>query len=132
MPVETEDIASDDEGLNIDSTPLRALLFHTYWKIQPHSIIIVDEGFFLQGREAGRRSEYYSTFLEDAILACATRLSTSEGVRALGARYVDRAKAAIPHELERPNTATLQGFLLLSDFEATRGRDRLGYLYSGE
>lgn len=132
VAVETEEAAEDDEGLNIDSAPLRALLFHTYWKIQPHSIIIVDEGFFVQGRDAGRRSEYYSSFLEDAVLACATRLSTSHGVRALGAKYVERAKAAIANELERPNTATLQGFLLLSDFEATRGRDRLGYLYSGK
>ena len=131
VPVEMEEVVSEDEGLNIDSAPLRALLFNTYWKIQPHSIVIVDEGFFTQGRDIGRRSEYYSSFLEDAILACATRLSTSEGVRALGAKFVDRAKAAIAHELDRPNTATLQGFLLLSDFEATRGRDRLGYLYSG-
>lgn len=132
VPVDTGDTVSHDESLSIDSAPLRASLFHTYWKIQPHSIIIVGEAFFVQGRDAGRRSEYYSSFLEDAILACATRLSTSDGVRALGSRYVERAKAVIAHELERPNTATLQGFLLLSDFEATRGRDRLGYLYSGK
>lgn len=131
VPVDTGDSVPDDRGLNIDSIPLRASLFNTYWKIQPHSIVIVDESFFVQGRDTGRRSEYYSEFLEDAILACATRLSTSDGVRALGPRYVDRAKAVIAQELERPNTATLQGFLLLSDFEATRGRDRLGYLYSG-
>lgn len=132
VQVESGDLTSDDQSLNIDSTPLRAVLFTTYWKIQPHSIIIVDETLFTEGREAGHRSEYYSAFLGDAVLACATRLSTSDGVRALGARYVDRAKAAITMELERPNTATLQGFLLLSDFEATRGRDRLGYLYSGK
>ena len=78
------------------------------------------------------RSEYYSSFLENALLSCATRMSTSEGVRALGARYAARAKAEIAQELEYSNIATLQGFLLLSDFEATRGRDRLGYMYCGK
>lgn len=132
VPVESEEHATHDEGLNIDSTPLRTAIFSTYWKIQPHSIVMVDESLFLEGREGRRRSEYYSTFLEDALLASATRMSTSGGVRALGPKFVERAKAAIADELERPNTATLQAFLLLSDFEATRGRDRLGYLYCGK
>lgn len=131
VPVESDDWATDDDGLSIDSLPLRALLFNTYWKIQPHSFVVVDESLFLRGRESGARSEYYSPFLEDALLASATRMSTSSGVRRLGPKYVERAKTAITSELERPNTATLQGFLLLSDFEATRGRDRLGYLYCG-
>ncbi len=132
VPVESEELTAEDEKLNIDSLPLRSVLLTNYWKIQPHSIVIVDESLFLQGRESGRRSEYYSQFLEDALLASASRMSTSSGVRALGPKYVERAKTVIAQELERPNTATLQGFLLLSDFEATRGRDRLGYLYCGE
>jgi len=132
VPVDNEELNWTDEGLNIESAPLRVLLLHNFWKIQPHSIVVVDPDLFMRGRENGRRSEYYSAFLEEVVLAAATRLSTSDGVRALGPKYVERAKAMIASELERSNTATLQGFLLLSDFEATRGRDRLGYLYSGE
>ena len=124
----------DEQGaaLNIDSAPLRALLFHTFWRIQPSSVVIVDQAFFEAGRESIGRSEYYSPFLEHTILACATRMSTSEAVRTLGAQYADRAKAETAVELENPNIATLQGFLMLSDFEATRGRDRLGYMYCGK
>jgi hypothetical protein len=59
-------------------------------------------------------------------------MSTSPGVRALGPKYADQASSYITQELPRPNVATLQGFLLLSDFEATRGRDRLGYIYCGK
>ncbi|KAK3724824.1 hypothetical protein LTR37_000872 [Vermiconidia calcicola] len=118
-------------GIDIDSSPLQIMLLNTYWKIQPHAQIIVDEGLFEHGRDFSVRSEYYSAFLQSAILACATRMSTSEAVRGLGVRYAERAKSYIAQELEDPNTATLQGFLLLSDFEATRGRDRLGYLYCG-
>ena len=83
------------------------------------------------GRNSPVRSQYYSEFLENAILACATRMSTSPGIRALGPKYADQASSQITQELQRPNVATLQGFLLLSDFEATRGRDRIGYIYSG-
>ena len=35
-------------------------------------------------------------------------------------------------ELEYPTLATVQGFLILADFEATRGRDRLGWTYMGQ
>ena len=86
---------------------------------------------FEMGRNSPLRSQYYSEFLENAILACATRMSTSSGIRALGPKYADQASSQITQELQKPNVATLQGFLLLSDFEATRGRDRLGYIYSG-
>lgn len=94
--------------------------------------VIVDETSFEAGRALVTRSEYYSTFLENALLSCATRMSTSGGVRALGSQYAARAKSEIAQELEYSNIATLQGFLLLSDFEATRGRDRLGYMYCGK
>lgn len=86
---------------------------------------------FEMGRNSPTRSQYYSEFLENSILACATRMSTSPGIRTLGPRYADQASSQITQELQKPNVATLQGFLLLSDFEATRGRDRLGYIYSG-
>ena len=120
------------EELKMDSAPLRSLLFHNWWQIQPNSVVVVDEALFQSSRQVGGRSEYYSTFLENSLLACATRISTSESVRALGPKYAERAKTETAQELEYPNIATLQGFLLLSDFEATRGRDRLGYMYCGK
>ncbi|EQB44733.1 hypothetical protein CGLO_16486 [Colletotrichum gloeosporioides Cg-14] len=64
------------------------------------------------------------------MLACATRIRTSSSVRKLGRAYADLAKKDIVFELERPTIATLQGFLLLSDFEATSARDRIGWTYN--
>ena len=86
---------------------------------------------FEMGRNDSRRNQYYSAFLENCMLACASRMSTSPGIRALGPKYAEEASAQVTQELQRPNVATLQGFLLLSDFEATRGRERIGYIYSG-
>lgn len=117
--------------LSIDSKTVRALLFQTYWKSQPLSTTVVDQHRFETARRSVTRTEYYSTFLENCLLACATRMSTSADIRALGARYVEQAQADLAQELQNPNIATLQGFLLLSDFESTRGKDRLGYMYCG-
>lgn len=84
-------------------------------------------------RKRGKRSRYYSVFLESALLACSARLSTSKAVRALGAEYSRNAKAQLlSPELESPNMATLQGLLLLSDYEMSQGRDRLGWMFCGK
>ena len=53
-------------------------------------------------------------------------------MRAFGPKYAEKALGAITQELQSPNIAALQGFLLLSDYEATRGRNRLGYMYCGK
>lgn len=53
-------------------------------------------------------------------------------MRKLEKPYIDRAAKDIPMELEYPTLATAQGFLLLADFEATRGRDWLGWTYMGQ
>lgn len=87
---------------------------------------------FEAGKLSRIRSEYYSPFLEHSILACATRMSTSSDMRAFGSHYADQASTVIAQELRNPNIATLQAFLLLSDYEATCGRDRLGYMYCGK
>ena len=118
-------------GVNMDSDPVRNHLLQIYWRAHTLSVVVVEYDAFETGRKAVRRSEWYSTFLESSLLACATRMSTSAELRALGARYADRAMSEIIQELQNPNIATLQGLLSLSDFEATRGRDRLGYMYSG-
>ena len=90
------------EELKMDSAPLRSLLFHNWWQIQPNSVVVVDEAWFQSSRHVGGRSEYYSTFLENSLLACATRISTSESVRALGPKYAERAKTETAQELEYP------------------------------
>lgn len=118
--------------LNMDSTQLHKALYRIFFNIQPNSQIIVSEGLFTRDCSKGGRQKYYSPFLRDAILAAATRHSTSSAVRKLGRLYAERAKVLIPSEIERPNIASLQSFLLMSDFEATRGRARLGWTYNCE
>lgn len=120
-----------NNAVNIDSGPVRSRLFQTFWTAQPLSQALVDQEMFEQGRSSGIRSQFYSAFLENIVLANATRMSTSPDIRALGPKFAEKATAQIVDELQDPAIATIQGFLLLSDFEATRGRDRLGYLYCG-
>jgi hypothetical protein len=116
----------------MDSAQLRKALFRIFFKIHPNAQVIVQEDLFRRDRAKGGRHQYYSSFLENAILAAAARNSTSSVVRKLGKLYAERAEFHISSELKHPNIASLQAFLVLSDFEATRGRARLGWMYSGE
>lgn len=117
--------------LDMDSPQLRNSLIQLSWGYYSRSVSVVDERLFMLHRERQQRSQYYSSFLECALLACATRMRTSQGMKRLGRAYADRAKQELIHELENPIIATLQGLLLLSEFEATSARDRLGWIYSG-
>jgi hypothetical protein len=49
----------------------------------------------------------------------------------LSSAYAKRAKADLETELEDPNLATVQGMLLLSDYEMSEGHDRVGWIYCG-
>lgn len=131
QPVIANDVAEMQISVDRNSLPLRNSLLKTFWNVQVNSVVVIDKRLFTAHRAAGTRSQYYSKFLEDSLLACATRMSTSQSVRRLGSAYMESAKAEIGSELENPSISTLQAFLLLSDCEATRGRDRLGYMYNG-
>ncbi|OAL56030.1 hypothetical protein IQ07DRAFT_583454 [Pyrenochaeta sp. DS3sAY3a] len=118
--------------LQAHSPQLKAVLIRSYWRWQPLSITVIHQKSFLSHRNHGSRSQYYSKFLEFALLACGTRLSTSKDVRALGPEYAKLAYAEyISPELDNSNVATLQGLLLLSDFEMSQSRDRVGWLHCG-
>ncbi|KIW26769.1 uncharacterized protein PV07_06577 [Cladophialophora immunda] len=117
--------------IDLDSDRLKTLLFNNYCNFQTLSVNIIHRELFLSHRARGLRSQHYSRFLENSLLACSARLSTSAAVRALGSTFAMRAKSEIVSELEDPNVATLQGMLLLSDYEMTEGRDRVGWMYCG-
>ncbi|OAL19897.1 hypothetical protein AYO22_09424 [Fonsecaea multimorphosa] len=117
--------------IDMDSDRLKTLLFNNYCNFQTLSVTIIHRELFLSHRARGLRSQHYSRFLENSMLACSARVSTSVAVRALGSSYAMRAKSEIVSELEDPNVATLQGMLLLSDYEMTEGRDRVGWMYCG-
>ncbi|OAL33981.1 hypothetical protein AYO20_06816 [Fonsecaea nubica] len=117
--------------IDMDSDRLKTLLFNNYCNFQTLSVTIIHPELFLSHRARGLRSQHYSRFLENSMMACSARLSTSVAVRALGSSYAMRAKSEIVSELEDPNVATLQGMLLLSDYEMTEGRDRVGWMYCG-
>lgn len=121
-----------DFVVDMDSQQLRRLLLQSCWAYYSWSVPVVDEELFTSHRKLGTRSQYYSTFLEHCLLACATRISTSPAVRKLGRAYADRAKQEVVFELEHPTLASLAGFLLLSDFEATDSQDRAGWIYCGK
>lgn len=118
--------------INMDSPHIRDSILRSCWPYYARSVRVVDEHLFMAHRALGQRSQYWSSFLEAALLACGTRISTSPAVRKLGRTYADRAKQDLNLELEQPTVATLQGCLLISDFEATSGRDRVGWIYSGK
>ncbi|KAM3417952.1 hypothetical protein BST61_g6164 [Cercospora zeina] len=115
----------------LDAAPRKDFLLQMFFRAQLLSTSVVNQASFEAGRGTGVRVQRYSRFLENSILACASRMASSHDLRKSGAQYADRARQEILEEISNPNIASLQGFLLLSDFEATRGRNRLGYIYCG-
>lgn len=124
-----EDDIAPNIPLNMDSIPLRKALIELFFKLQTRFITLVNEQLFMTDWALQKRSQYYSSFLEDAILAFSARHSTSSAMRKLRDKYTTRCKSKIIMELEDPNIAYLQGLLLLGDCETTRGRPRTGWTY---
>lgn len=131
VPATQEDVGNE-AALNLDSSQVQKVLLQIAWRDLSLQTKLVHEQYFLSHRDLGMRSEYYSPFLENTLLACASRMSTLTAIRNLGTSYIDRAVKYIPMELENPALSTVQGLLLLADFEATRDRDRLGWTYMGQ
>ncbi|KAL5324734.1 hypothetical protein ACEPPN_009282 [Leptodophora sp. 'Broadleaf-Isolate-01'] len=118
-----------DIGLDPLSPHLQDDLLHSFFKYQKLWVDIVNKESFLTNKAYGYPSRWYSKFLENAILASATRLSTSKAVRALGTKYLEWAKDDAMSAMSEPTPAGLQGFLLLSEYEVTQGNDRPGWMY---
>lgn len=132
------DIRAQDElmpvprvHVDMDSARLKSVLIDGYCRFQKCTVDLVHRESFLAHRKEGVRSQYYSSFYENSALACSARLSTSAAVRALSSAYAKRAKADLVMELQDPNLATVQGMLLLSDYEMSEGHDRVGWIYCG-
>ncbi|CAG9986525.1 unnamed protein product [Clonostachys byssicola] len=128
--------AKNDPGyidLDPNSCHLRDSLLQEFFKYQILLVELVDEDLFSRHRnEDGNESRWYSEFLENIILACSSRLSTSESVRRLGLNYYELAKEGVSKALYEPSPANLQGFLLLSEYESTIGQSSLGWMYCGK
>ncbi|KAM6510451.1 hypothetical protein FSOLCH5_010891 [Fusarium solani] len=117
--------------LDLDSPHLRDNLLQSFFKYQTLWVEIVDRTTFAAHKAAGASSRWHSGFLENAMLAAGTRLSTSKSVRALGPKYLERAKQEALKAMCEPTPAGLQGFLLLSEYEVTQGNDRAGWMFCG-
>lgn len=92
---------------------------------------VVNKETFLAHHSDGRNSQWFSSFLENTVLACATRLSTSKAVRDLGPEYYKRAQQEVLRAMSEPTPANLEAFLLLSEYEVTQGNDRPGWMFCG-
>lgn len=127
---------NDAGTVNIDldpnSTHLRDQLFQSFFKYQTLWVEVVNKKIFLTHQASGHDSQWYSEFLENAMLACSTRLSTSKSVRALGAMFCDKAKQQVLGAISEPTPANLQGFMLLSEYEVTQGNNRPGWMFCGK
>jgi hypothetical protein len=132
QPLSTDEVVALGIDLDPNSLHLRDHLLQSYFKYQTLWVDIVDKQCFSSSREHGTQSRWYSDFLENSMLACATRLSTSKAVRALGPRYLSSAKDEAMKAMCEPTPASLQGFLLLSEYEVTQGNDRPGWMYCGK
>ncbi|KAH8896929.1 hypothetical protein GQ53DRAFT_778822 [Thozetella sp. PMI_491] len=123
----------NEVGIDLDpnSPHLRDHLIQSFFKYQTLWVDIVDRDSFLLHQRSGSDSRWFSKFLENAMLACGTRLSTSKAVRALGAKYLEWAKNGVLEAMSEPTPANLQGFLLLSEYEVTQGNDRPGWMFCG-
>jgi hypothetical protein len=118
--------------IDIDSPHVQKTILDSFWKSDQLWSNVVNKDLFMTHRAMGGSSEYYSISLEDAMLACGSRNSTSNTIRQIGRRFLDRAKQGLLKQLESPTISTIQGFLLLSNFEAGIGRNRVGWTYCGK
>lgn len=121
-------------GIDIDpnATHVRDNLLQGFFKYQDLLLEMVDKDTFLAQRADGRESQWYSSFLEHAMLACSSRLSTSRSVRAMSTRFFELAKAGVCNALSEPSRANLAGFLILCEFESTRGNNGPAWMYLGK
>jgi hypothetical protein len=119
-------------AVDMNSTQLRTHLLHTFFKYETLWLTVVNKAVFMAHRQKGVQSQWYSQFLESVLLASAARLSTSSAVRALGNKYAKEARADMIQALAYPSPASLQGFLMLSEFEATEGNERSGWMLCGK
>lgn len=122
--------ASPDILIDPSSVQLREHLLASFFQYQALWVEIANRENFEAAKLLGP-SRWYSDFLENAMLASATRLSTSKAVRALGPEFARLARADMAMALDDPSPASLQGFLILSEFEVTRGQDRIGWMFCG-
>lgn len=130
----SDDCELDSPGpmeIDIDSEGIRRSILIGFWKFNESWTSIVDSDMFQRYKALGIPSEYYSRFLEDAMLACGSRHSSSAIIRSTGKLFAHRAKAALIRQLQTPTIASIQGVLLLSAFEGTSGHPSFGWTLCG-
>lgn len=125
-------IDNPSTGIDLDSPHIKRVILDCFWKSNEVFGRAVDQELFTAAHKAGEPSEYYSKALEDVMLACGARNSTSAVIRKLGPRYVKRAKAGLLMQLESPTIGSIQGFMLLSNFDSSLGSHRVGWTYGGK
>lgn len=86
----------------------------------------------MRDRKLNHSSQLYSPFLEEIMLACAARDSTSKTMQSAGTVFAQRAKATLVHYLQDPTIAVVQGLILLGAFEVTTGNVNLGWTFHGK
>ncbi|KAJ0415935.1 hypothetical protein BJY00DRAFT_317396 [Aspergillus carlsbadensis] len=126
-----DELAGLGIAIDIHSAQVKTRLLQSFFRYQPLWVSVVDQELFESHRAAGESSAWFSPFLEMVMLASAARLSTSSAVRALGERYAEIAQTGILEALDSPSPASMQGFLLLSEYEVTQARDRRGWQLCG-
>ncbi|KAK0755681.1 hypothetical protein N5P37_011772 [Trichoderma harzianum] len=127
----TDEPADLGIAIDTDTIQVKCRLLQSFFRYQPLWVDAVDEKLFWQHRESRQPSMWYSNFLEAVMLASATRLSSSRYVRSLGDQYASQAKADIVLALDHPSAASVQGFLMLSEYEVSQDREGLGWHFCG-
>ncbi|KAJ9641713.1 hypothetical protein H2204_002775 [Knufia peltigerae] len=131
QPCTIDPLESVDMDIDLDSPHIKRVIMDCFWKSNEVFGRAVDRDLFMASQKTGDASEYYSKALEDVILACGARNSTSAVIRSLGHRYVKRAKAGLLMQLESPTVGSILGFMLLSNFDSSMGSHRVGWTYGG-
>lgn len=114
-----------------DTYEFRVKCFEKLFKVQEAALYMVHPRLFMEGHKANVRTQYYSTFACNAILACALCLEDDESTRALCRVFADRAKKEMLENLENPNMSTVTALCFLGDYECTSGNENLGWFYVG-
>jgi hypothetical protein len=128
----TDSVNNPEMAIEIDSPHVKRAIMDAFWTSNELWSNIVEKDLFVASEAGEQFSEYYSPALQDAMLACGSRNSTSSAIRRVGRIYADRAKEGLLSRVEDPKIASIQGLLLVSNFEAGNGRYRIGWTYCGK
>jgi len=112
-------------------------LMESFWTHFNPILYVVDRAAFTDDKDS-EKPQFYSGFLHVCILAMGFEYADRKrtGIQSLvswdkESTLHKEAKYMVEFEIEKSGVPTVQGLLIFSELEASRGRDTMGWIYAG-